>query len=144
MNIFMYESMDDDGNTALMLSAGGHYSPTLKILIEHGANVNAISTKTKRTALMCALSSGVQHGEKPGMFDECIQHLLAAGARVDVCDSDGNTAEILVTNMSVSQIDTCVLNLLVGEGREQRLVDALITVHLQRRNERSMTIGYHP
>lgn len=67
------------GSPLIMAAAGGK-AENIKLLIEHGAEVDA-QDFFGRTALMYA----IQH-------KECVEALLAAGCDVSIVDRQGNTA----------------------------------------------------
>jgi ankyrin repeat protein len=59
----------------------GAYS-MVKLLVENGANIDALNTEGK-TALMFAVQSG---------NIRLVKYLLDAGAKIDITDTDGLTA----------------------------------------------------
>ena len=69
------ESPNGDGQTALMLAARIGALDVAKLLVEHGANVNANEAWRGQTALMWAVD---------GNFPELTQFLIDKGADVNV------------------------------------------------------------
>lgn len=70
---------DSAGDTPLMKASD---AKTIEMLVEHGANINAIDLD-RRTALMWAIGQGKV---------DVVRTLLEHGAKVGVTDSDGRTA----------------------------------------------------
>lgn len=78
------------GMTPLMIAAEEKHVGAVRILLEHGADVNAIRTKeyNNNTVLMVAVE------EYYGDHLETIQTLLEYGAEIDARNSEGETALI--------------------------------------------------
>ncbi|TMW67257.1 hypothetical protein Poli38472_012373 [Pythium oligandrum] len=78
---------DNDGFTPLLRAAeSGHYRDdavdTLRVLLEHGADVDAETKASGKTALHCAVSLGI----------DAVRLLVAYNAGVNKWDKDGETA----------------------------------------------------
>lgn len=100
------ETRNPDGNTALALACEYGIAPTVRWLLDHGADVNAPSardyTPSARgyTPLMWASLRG--HAEIAGL-------LLAAGARVDEPNQHGETALIIAAATGRGEIVRALL-----------------------------------
>ena len=66
-----------------MYAAAGPYAQTVKLLIEHGADLNITDTEEGFTALMFAAAEGQT---------EVVKVLLSNGANIKITDNDGDTA----------------------------------------------------
>lgn len=74
---------DNEGYNALFWVITNIDSPkTIKILLEHGLNVNSLD-KNNKTPLMWAIEKG---------FNASVKYLLANGANPNMLDNNGNTA----------------------------------------------------
>ncbi len=74
-------SISPGDSTPLMEAASGGYSDIVKLLIDHGANVNAKSS-VGNTALTYACCGG---------YEEVVRILLEAGADVEHQNENGHT-----------------------------------------------------
>ncbi|CAH1798924.1 unnamed protein product [Owenia fusiformis] len=77
---------DQYGDNALIYTVRDNAINCAKLLLDHGANVNAVNNNGK-TALMYAASVNDSV--------ECVNLLIAHGANIDAKDNDGTTALIL-------------------------------------------------
>lgn len=76
-------TMDEHGVTALMMAAMTGNADTCKVLLDNGANVNAVEPTSSRTAAMFAAQGGKT---------EVLSGLLTAKADLAMIDSEGQTA----------------------------------------------------
>jgi len=78
------DARDINGRTALLYASSGPFPETVELLLNNGADVNLQGTTEGFTALMMAAAEGQT---------EVVRLLLAHGARADILDRDGDTAE---------------------------------------------------
>lgn len=91
---FLLHSLGD--STPLMEAASGGYADIVKLLIEHGANVNAKSS-VGNTALTYACCGG---------YEDVVKILLDAGADVEHQNDNGHTP--LMEAASCGHVGECV------------------------------------
>lgn len=80
----LIDAKDANGRTALLYASSGPFPEMVGWLLSKGAEVNVVGTAEGFTALMTAAAEGQL---------EVVQLLLAHGARADLKDKDGDTAE---------------------------------------------------
>jgi ankyrin repeat protein len=74
---------DEPGATVLHVAASRGEDAMVRMLLEAGAEVDAVTSGKKMTPLLYAAESG---------YLAVVQRLVAAGARLDVRDAKGRTA----------------------------------------------------
>lgn len=79
-NIDVFADCDDCHGNALINAAGGNHIDLVRMLVEKGANVNAVDATSGDTALLYAIN-------KENL--EMVRYLLEHGARVNVVDREG-------------------------------------------------------
>jgi len=82
------EATDDEGNTALMISASGSAVSTIdtvRLLLENGANVEAKNSHGDTALILAASEEGIDSIDK-------VKILLKKGANVRTENADGSTA----------------------------------------------------
>jgi ankyrin repeat protein len=106
----LLEARDVDGWTALMRAGSDGRVDTVKLLLQHGADINAANTQDK-TALM--LASLNDHGQ-------VVAHLLKAGAHVNLACDSGQTALFAAVQCNSSAI----VQLLLDHGADISVTDS--------------------
>jgi ankyrin repeat protein len=89
------EHRDAAGRTALMFAASGPNAETVELLAEAGAEVNAVDTDEKFTALMHAAAEGQV---------KVVEVLLKHNADPAIQDADGDTARDFATNNGHAEV----------------------------------------
>lgn len=89
------DSRDRQGNTPLIHAASGPYPLTVQILLDAGAEIDAVDGGEQFTALMMAAAMG---------NIEVVKALLAAGAKKDMVDIDGDSASVFARKEGHSKI----------------------------------------
>lgn len=80
----LIDAKDANGRTALLYASSGPFPEMVGWLLSQGAEVDVVGAAEGFTALMTAAAEGQL---------EVVQLLLAHGARADLKDKDGDTAE---------------------------------------------------
>ena len=108
------DSKDISGRTALWYAAkAGHPSMT-RLLLEHGASVNAADAKVGSSALVVASAAG---------HAAVVAELIKAGAAVNATNLKGNTALCVAKTAEVARLllsagaDPTMVNMASGEAR---------------------------
>jgi uncharacterized protein len=96
---------DVEGCTALLYAVESGHVDTAKMLCQHGADVNTLTTR-KTTALMAACT----FFKSAGM----VASLIVAGADVNAADQDGNTALMLAAQETSAE----AMQLLLSSGAD--------------------------
>lgn len=116
------------GFNALMYACTSNKKPEIvKILLDHGANVNArakcVNLSRGTTALMIASTCKRYEDELVNPNIETVQLLLKYGANVNSVDSDGDTALMLACR----DADTCdnydIIKLLIDSGSNIKTIN---------------------
>lgn len=95
------DSVDEDGNTALILAARHNHLAAMKILIDNGDNVNRRNPVTLDSALLNAAGWGNK---------ECVSVLLRAGADPNARNALGTNALMRAAENSNSEAIPILLN----------------------------------
>jgi uncharacterized protein len=82
------DARDRNGGTALMKAASAGNRPIMQLLLDRGADVNAIHSEEGMTPLMWSLAA--LHSASD--YCDLTEMLLKAGARVEIKDREGKTA----------------------------------------------------
>jgi ankyrin repeat protein len=101
------DAVNDNGESALMLSAGRNSQDEVKLFLTHKANVNFRSKKGERALHLAAT----------GLHSQIVNALLASGAEVDARDADGKTALIRATDFEGAVPDD-VMQALLDKGAQ--------------------------
>lgn len=89
------DARDINGRSALLYASSGPFPETVELLLNNGAEVNLQGTTEGFTALMMAAAEGQV---------EVVRLLLARGARADILDRDGDTAEKFAREKGHSEV----------------------------------------
>lgn len=107
-NTSYVNAADTNLRTSLMFAAAGGHADTSRVLLDKGANIDAVD-EDGRTALMMAVAFA-----PPTKLDVVVALLLQRGANPNVADKAGETALSLATRRNATRI----VNMLVGSGAE--------------------------
>ena len=104
------DTIDENGQNALMLAAFNGHTEIVKLLVQQGISVNA-KDKTGRTALMFAST---------GAFPETVQFLIKKNAGINAIDN-GEHFSPLMFAASEGQLE--VVKILMSNGADASLKD---------------------
>jgi ankyrin repeat protein len=104
-------SKPESGVTALILAASAYDTEAVKLLLDHGANVNAKSSEGFTALLMAARGGGA----------ELVRTLVEKGADVNAGDPDGRTALMLAAAGDYTAAET--IRLLLDKGADVKAKD---------------------
>jgi len=99
-----------DGYTALHMAVKLGKSDILKILLDHGADINAINTKGETALIVGATCSPWEK------YQQVIHILVERGANIETVDEDGNTAIMVAAKHWNKSLE--VIQFLVERGAE--------------------------
>ena len=119
------KSAPPEGNTALHMAAKLGKTDLLEVLLDHGADINAINA-TEQTALMV----GARCSPADMNYQQVMRKLIERGANVEMVDKNGDTALIIAA--IPSNEGTEILQLLLEKGVQTNTINiagstALIT-----------------
>jgi ankyrin repeat protein len=105
------EVRERQGRTALMLAAENGHAEIVRILVEHGADLNAKSRDLQLTSLMYAVVKG---------HPDIVENVTEYGADVNARDGAGRTALML----AVQYKNRDLVHLLLNKGARPDIADA--------------------
>lgn len=105
-------AINEQGQSALMLTSFNGHLPVIKFLIDNGANVT-IKDENSRNALMYAST---------GPFNESVKYLLASGAKADINAID-NVENWTAVMFASGEGQVSVMKTLIEAGADIKMVD---------------------